>query len=157
AFYIEKGAVEISIQTPLKRVKGLKDPKKNRVNWGPLGLIRKFTSALVSRDEGQPNKARFIPIDAPVALRYDHPNQRPVATLGDGEIFGEMTCMSFYPRSATVRATEDCTVLEMLRNVLYILQRSKKSRQMLEERYRRRAIETHLQSVPIFAELLKDE
>ena len=37
-----------------------------------------------------------------------------MATLEAGDIFGEMTCMSFYPRSATVRAAEDCTVLEML-------------------------------------------
>ena len=33
--------------------------------------------------------------------------------------------MNSYPRSATVRAAEDVTVLEMGRNVLYILQRSK--------------------------------
>ena len=44
--------------------------------------------------------------------------------MGAGDLFGEMTCMNSYPRSATVRAAEDCTVLEMLRNVLYILQRS---------------------------------
>ena len=44
--------------------------------------------------------------------------------MGVGDLFGEMTCMSFYPRSATVRAAEDCTLLEMLRNVLYIMQRS---------------------------------
>ena len=36
-----------------------------------------------------------------------------------------MTCMSFYPRSATVRAETDCTMLEMLRNVLDVLQRNK--------------------------------
>ena len=29
--------------------------------------------------------------------------------MGAGDLFGEMTCMSFYPRSATVRAAEDCT------------------------------------------------
>ena len=29
--------------------------------------------------------------------------------MGAGDLFGEMTCMNFYPRSATVRAAEDCT------------------------------------------------
>ena len=64
-----------------------------------------------------------------------------------------MTCMSFYPRSATVTAAEDCTVLELLRNVLYMLQRNKKSRAMLEEKYRERAIQSHLRSVPLFGAL----
>ena len=41
-------------------------------------------------------------IDAPVVLRYD----KPVATLGAGDIFGEMACMSSYPRSATVVAED---------------------------------------------------
>ena len=68
--------------------------------------------------------------------RCRSPYDKPVATLEAGDIFGEMTCMNNYPRSATVQAEEDCTVLEMLRNVLYILQRSKKSRQWLDERYR---------------------
>ena len=36
-----------------------------------------------------------------------------------------MTCMSLYPRSATVRAATDCTMYEMLRNVLDIMQRNK--------------------------------
>jgi CRP-like cAMP-binding protein/Fe-S-cluster-containing hydrogenase component 2 len=160
AFYIEKGKVEVSIQAPMSHVKGLKDSRKDQTGWGPLGLIQKFTSILASRDEDkrdEESKTRYIHIDAPVALKYDSPNQQPVATLEAGEIFGEMTCMSFYPRSATVRVLEDCTVLELLRNVLYILQRNKKSRAMLEERYRSRAIDTHLRSVPDFADLLKEE
>ncbi len=77
--------------------------------------------------------------------------------MGKGDIFGEMTCMSFYPRSATVRAAEDCTVLEMLRNVLYIMQRSPSFRRELEAKYRSRTIDGHLRSVPLFAPLRSDE
>ena len=65
--------------------------------------------------------------------------------------------MSFYPRSATVRAAEDCTVLEMLRNVLYVMQRSPSFRHVLETKYRERAINAHLRSVPLFAPLRADE
>jgi len=46
---------------------------------------------------------RTIPIDASVDLAYGN----PVAELGPGDLFGEMTCMNFYPRSATVRAESD--------------------------------------------------
>jgi CRP-like cAMP-binding protein/Fe-S-cluster-containing hydrogenase component 2 len=94
----------------------------------------------------------FIPIDASVDLPYDN----PIAELGPGEMFGEMTCMSFYPRSATVRAKTDCVMLEMLRNVLDILQRNKTFRAQLEHNYRARALDSHLRSVPIFAPLTKD-
>jgi Fe-S-cluster-containing hydrogenase component 2/CRP-like cAMP-binding protein len=55
-----------------------------------------------------------------------------------------------------VRAAEDVVVLEVLRNVLYILQRNKKSKDLLDQAYRRRAIDSHLRSVPIFADLQQD-
>ena len=157
AFYIEQGTVSIFIEAPFKHVKGKKNRRAgDKVNWGPLGLVRRFASTLVKRgedDREEESKDRYIHIDAPVSLAYDN----PVATLGAGDIFGEMTCMNAYPRSATVQAEEDCTVLEILRNVLYILQRNKASRALLEETYRRQAIENHLRSVPIFASLLGDE
>ncbi|HYL68349.1 MAG TPA: cyclic nucleotide-binding domain-containing protein, partial [Candidatus Limnocylindria bacterium] len=82
-------------------------------------------------------------------LAYDN----PVADLEPGDLFGEMTCMSLYPRSATVRAATDCTVLEMLRNVLDIMQRSKNFRAQLDNSYRERALDTHLRAVPVFAGL----
>ncbi|HEV3167294.1 MAG TPA: cyclic nucleotide-binding domain-containing protein [Isosphaeraceae bacterium] len=157
AFYIEQGTVDVSLQAPIKHLKSRKDRRRgDRVNWGPFGLLRRFASTLVGRDQDpreEESTTLYIHIDAPVALSYDH----PVASLEAGDIFGEMTCMSAYPRSATVRAATDCTVLELLRNMLYILQRSKRSKAMLDDRYRRRAIETHLRSVPIFANLARDE
>jgi CRP-like cAMP-binding protein/Fe-S-cluster-containing hydrogenase component 2 len=157
AFYIEKGRVDIFIQTPFNHAKVQNNRKKGaKVDWGPLGIVRRFQTSLVTRSEDtreEESTQAFIHIDAPLPLEYE----KPTAVLEQGEIFGEMTCMSFYPRSATVKAREDVTVLEMLRNVLYILQRSKRSRAELESRYRHRAIETHLRSVPIFSSLLEDQ
>jgi CRP-like cAMP-binding protein/Fe-S-cluster-containing hydrogenase component 2 len=155
AFLIESGRVKVFLQTPLKHVKSKKG-RGDKTGWGFLGLIQKFTTGLVSRGgdhREDESTTRFISIDAPVSLPYD----KPVATLEPGDIFGEMTCMNNYPRSATVQAEEDVVVLEMLRNVLYILQRSKKSRQWLEERYRTRSIDQHLRGVNIFANLFTEE
>jgi CRP-like cAMP-binding protein/Fe-S-cluster-containing hydrogenase component 2 len=159
AFLIERGSVQIFIGAPRKHAKAYKDRSKGaRINRGLFGLVRSFTVGLVGRDdddrEEENHRRSYIPTDAGggMALNYDD----PTATLHAGDIFGEMTCMNSYPRSATVRAAEDCTVLELLRSVLYIMQRSRTYRAVLERNYRERAINNHLSSVPIFAGLRRD-
>ena len=82
-------------------------------------------------------------------LNYDN----PVAMLGPGDLFGEMTCMSLYPRSATVRAETDCTVLEMLRNVLDIMQRNKTFPREIGPIISPARTGSHLRARPVFAEL----
>jgi len=151
AFIIEKGQVEVFIQAPIKhaRVRG-------GTSGGLFGFMKRITG-LVGRAEqprDEESTGRYIHIDAPVSLDYAN----PVAVMDESDgIFGEMTCMNNYPRSATVRARTDVTVLEVLRNVLYILHRNKKSKEKLDRIYRTRALENHLRSVPIFADLQKDK
>jgi CRP-like cAMP-binding protein/Fe-S-cluster-containing hydrogenase component 2 len=118
--------------------------------------VKRFLGKLSSKLTQRQNDARddessqqWIHIDAPLDLSYEN----PVATLKAGDLFGEMTCMSLYPRSATVRAETDCTVLELLRNVLDIMQRNKNFRAQVDRSYRQRALDSHLRSVPIFSEL----
>jgi len=143
AFYILEGKARVSLSSPIAYVK---------TQGGARGFFSKLTSALAGRSADrreEEGNQRSIPIDAPVDLAYDN----PVAELGPGDMFGEMTCMNFYPRSATVRAETDCTMLEMLRNVLDILQRNKTFRAQMDETYRRRALDSHLRNVPLFAKL----
>jgi CRP-like cAMP-binding protein/ferredoxin/succinate dehydrogenase/fumarate reductase-like Fe-S protein len=144
AFYILEGKMDIFISSPRAHV----DTER-----GSSGLLNILKNKLLGRQEHcrvDENLARtHISIDAPVELSYDH----PVAQLAPGDLFGEMTCMSFYPRSATACAATDCVVLEMLRNVLDVLQKNKTFRAKLESDYRLRALETHLRTVPIFANL----
>jgi len=71
----------------------------------------------------------------------------------DDVILGEMTCMNRYPRSATVKAVEPAEVLEIKRNVLYMLQRNAVSREILDEVYRKRALTGQLDSLPILSTL----
>lgn len=143
AFYIAEGKASVSIATPMAHVK---------THGGARGFLSRLTSSLIGRDSDQREEEAtqgYIPIDASVDLAYGN----PVAELGPGDLFGEMTCMSFYPRSATVRALTDCTMYEMLRNVLDILLKNKTFRARLGKDYKRRALETHLRGVPMFAEL----
>jgi CRP-like cAMP-binding protein/Fe-S-cluster-containing hydrogenase component 2 len=146
AFYILDGQAKVSLSSPIAHVK-------------TKGAVRKFLGKLSSKLTQRQNDQReeetaqhWIHIDAPMDLSYDD----PVATLGPGDLFGEMTCMSLYPRSATVRAETACTALEMLRNVLDIMQRNKTFRARLDQAYRQRALDSHLRAVPVFAELTQE-
>ena len=147
AFYILEGKVDIAITAPRAHV-----TTKNKGQT----IIGSLKSTLIGRKQDtrpEENLSKtYISIDAPIELDYN----RPVAQLGPGDLFGEMTCMSFYPRSATARAATTVVVLEMLRNVLDVLQKNKSFRSKLETEYRQRALETHLRSVPIFATLTRD-
>jgi CRP-like cAMP-binding protein len=142
AFYILEGKVNIFLATPMAHVASV---------GSPSGFIRRLTSRLTGSDkqESEAPRPRSISIDASVNLAYDN----PVAELGAGDLFGEMTCMNLYPRSATVRALTDCVMLEMLRNVLDVIQRNKTLRAELEMTYRRRALDDHLRTVPLFSSL----
>lgn len=143
AFYIVEGRARVSISSPIAHVK---------TQGGAKGFFKRLTSTLVGREEDKREdeaRDRTIPIDASVDLSYGN----PVAELGPGDLFGEMTCMNFYPRSATVVAESDVIAYEMLRNVLDIMLKNKTFRAQLDETYRRRALENHLRGVPMFSDL----
>jgi ferredoxin len=131
AFYLLEGSVDIFISSPRAHVD---------TEASGQGLLSKLASKLKPRKEHQREEEntlrKYIHIDAPVDLEYDH----PVAKLHGGDLFGEMTCMNFYPRSATVVAAEDVVCLEMLRNVLDVMQKNKTFRARLDANYRARAL-----------------
>jgi CRP-like cAMP-binding protein/Fe-S-cluster-containing hydrogenase component 2 len=147
AFYIERGRVQVTLSTPMAHV------RSGSRGRGGLGMLQRISQLVKWTAEPREEAARrSIPIDGPVDLDVEN----PVAELGPGELFGEMTCMSLYPRSATVRAVEETVVYEMLRNVLHMLQKNKRFRAQLDDAYRRRALATHLRSVPILAGVTDD-
>jgi CRP-like cAMP-binding protein/Fe-S-cluster-containing hydrogenase component 2 len=144
AFYILDGECDVSLGSPRAHVSTRDEERRFLSKMNSLLLPQRTEK----RPGDKPNPA-YIPIDAPVDLPFSD----PIAQLVAGDLFGEMTCMSFYPRSATVRAKTDCVVLEMLRNVLDVMQKNKSFRSQLEANYRGRALSTHLRGVPIFAGL----
>jgi CRP-like cAMP-binding protein/Fe-S-cluster-containing hydrogenase component 2/ferredoxin len=150
AFYILSGVVEVYIGTPIAHVQQEDSPGGWSSQW--FSTIRSRLASRTEHTRSEESVRRFIPIDAPIDLPYD----KPLAELGAGDLFGEMTCMSFHPRSATVRAKTEVVVLEMLRNVLDILQKNKRFRAELDRKYRARALETHLKSVPVLSSMPKE-
>ena len=143
AFYILDGTVDVFLSSPIKHV------QQQTAAAGWFTKVRSLLADRVQHPRAEETVRRWIPIDAPVDLPYDN----PIAQLTAGELFGEMTCLNLQPRSATVRAATDCTLVEMRRNVLDFLQKNKTFRAQMDEIYRRRALENHLRSVPVLASL----
>jgi CRP-like cAMP-binding protein/Fe-S-cluster-containing dehydrogenase component len=139
AFLIEEGEVEIFLKSPVKSL-------ANRPESGLWNRIRQVFNTDLFSSTDPSMIGRSIHVDAPESLDLNNPR----AKLRQGDLFGEMTCMNNYPRSATVKAVGDVVVLEMLRNVLYVLQRNPDFRNRLQKTYRERAIENHLRNVPLF-------
>lgn len=67
--------------------------------------------------QGGPADKFFIVVEGQVEVVRDEDGQeRPIASLGRGHFFGEVSIMRDLPRAATVRATEDTRLLAMERD-----------------------------------------
>src|SRR5438045_8637136 len=118
------------------------------------------------------HQRKFIGIDANIDL----PTNRPLAQLGPGELFGEMTCRTYQPRSATVQAREPCIMVEVLRVILDMLVGNRQPSELtkatskvkmptfkgtsfkaeIEKKYRERSLNNHLRAVSLLASLDDD-
>ncbi len=167
AFYLRSGTLDVFLTNPVGGVESHRRPRR--------GLFRGITK-ITSYVKGVPDRRRpdrgeedrpartHIPIDASVDLPLDN----PIATLEAGELIGEQAALAalkqeklkrpkFYPRSATVRAKTDVVVLEMLPNILNnVLYNAPAFKEKLNNSYRNRALDTHLRSIPIFAQLSQE-
>jgi len=78
----------------------------------------------------------------------------PRVLLEAGEIFGEISALSRYPASATVRAVEEIQVLQIrLPGLRMLMAASPSFREYLDTRYRQRTLTRHLRQVPLFSEV----
>lgn len=94
-----------------------------------------------------PQKA--IPNDGPVDIDY----ATRQAPLLEGEVFGEMSCLTFSPRSATVVADRDCYLLEFTRNIFEALQDDDTYRKNADRVYMERVLGSHLGRLEFFRDL----
>ncbi|MBI2478428.1 MAG: cyclic nucleotide-binding domain-containing protein [Planctomycetia bacterium] len=94
-------------------------------------------------------RPQFIPNDGPTDVDY----ATRQAPMREGDVFGEMSCMTLAPRSATVVVDEDCYMIEFLRNIFDQMQRDAGYRQKTDEQYAERVLSTHLRRLELFQDL----
>ncbi|MEX0817969.1 MAG: 4Fe-4S binding protein, partial [Pirellulaceae bacterium] len=111
------------------------------------GFVSKWFSRRVPT-EVQANP-QFIPNDGPTDVDYDTRK----AAMCEGDVFGEMSCMTLAPRSATIVVDEDCYMVEFLRNIFDQMQRDAGYRQKTDELYAQRVLGTHLRRLELFQDL----
>src|SRR5213595_2093840 len=164
AYYIVSGTVDIFIHNPLAHLRT--HPVRNFLGRS-MRRMKSFLTDDQTDHRPDAHQRKFIGIDANIDLQI----HRPLAQLGPGELFGEMTCRTFQPRSATVQAREDCVMVEMLRVILDMLMGSREVdaitkagtkvkvptfkgttfKTELDKKYRERSLNNHLRSVPLFS------
>ncbi|MFN6301301.1 MAG: cyclic nucleotide-binding domain-containing protein [Planctomycetota bacterium] len=139
AFLIQRGKFEIQINKRGTKVATPTSSKK--------GLFNRIFSATGS----------LVPTLATGSDTANNMNSSKIFRGAEDVILGEMACLNRYPRTATVVAVEESEVIEIGSNVLYMLQRNGASRKVLNEAYRRHALNTDLGRIPICRTLTSEE
>lgn len=116
--------------------------------WGKLVRGLFGAASVAGRDE----RPRLIPVDGP----SDIDSSSLQAPVREGDVFGEMSCLTRSPRSATVSVIRDWYVLEFTRDVLDQMQRDEGYKSRMDEIYRDRVLAGHLRRLSLF-EYLTDE
>ncbi len=83
-----------------------------------------FKKGDVIFEAGEPGDALFVIYEGTVEVVKPAEKGEPeqiMTELGEGEIFGEMALIEELPRSATVRAKEDCRLLRIPREYFFRL------------------------------------
>ena len=70
---------------------------------------------------GQPNERMYIVLRGEVSVRLESPDNAPVAMLGHGDVFGELSVIDGEPTSAFVVAEQRCRLLGLDRDALWEL------------------------------------
>lgn len=151
AYYIVEGIVKVILtKPPAARIPVVNAPAAGSPALSPRKRAQQLVAtAAKQRAIGRPltDSSTIILSDIPAEMKRGES-----VLLEAGEIFGEISALSRYPVSATVRAHTDIECLLIRTPALRILQRSApKFRDFVDRRYRERTLTTHLRHVGLFA------
>lgn len=163
AFLVLAGAVRVVVDALQPQQLGRRPP--GRMSWREsLARFLLRPSVLESRrpdevtthhgegsDEGETGQVRQVDDRSAVFLQdFDAVlRQHETVLLGPGELFGEVAAMYRSPRTATVVAEIEATLLEIRWQGLRILRGDPEFEQSLESHYRKHWLASHLREIPL--------
>ena len=107
-------------------------------------VLREFPQNTRILEEGAFGNAFYILIQGSVLASLG-PEARELERLPAGSFFGEMTLIGGLPHSATFRATEPCTVIEVPRRAFeYWMRKPGQFRNVMDQSYTERGLASHL-------------
>jgi CRP-like cAMP-binding protein/Fe-S-cluster-containing hydrogenase component 2 len=144
AYVIISGAVEVLVEPP-----GTSAPRVR----GGAHLAPRARPAVEAEQNGMLGRGRgtsgTVILSAPPDFAA---GKRTI--LEPGELFGEISALSRYPVSTSVRAETEVKLLRIqLRGLKTLMQTSKEFKKFLDTRYRERALAVHLREVDFFAKV----
>jgi CRP-like cAMP-binding protein len=115
---------------------------------------RRCAPAELIVQEGTPGSSMFIIVEGEVSVVRQAEDGQPVtlATLGEGELFGEMALLCEGPRLSSVMATKETVLLEFSRERMEtIAARYPQLAEVIQRLYQERLLANVLRSNPLFA------
>ena len=116
------------------------------------GVVRSVLPGVrLCRESHRDDKLFILVVGEVVATSGEDSSKTHIATLKQGELFGEIAALFGMPRVCDITVTRPSVVLELSNEVLRsIIDRRAELRDAVLERYRDRITETALRAVPMF-------
>ncbi|MEC7564526.1 MAG: 4Fe-4S binding protein [Planctomycetota bacterium] len=131
------------VETPMAAAILLENTRRVAATGGWFKKLNPFRKRPTRSETQSPE---FIANDGPVDIDY----KTRKGLMFAGDVFGEMSCMTLAPRSATVVAEQDCFVIEFLRSIFDQLQKDAGYREKVDAAYRERVLNGHLKRLKVF-------
>jgi len=117
-----------------------------------VGSVRRCAAGLSIFEQGQTGTSLYLILEGSVAVERSTAGKvKRLAILRRGAFFGEMALLTDQPRSATVRAIPDVTLLEVSRSsIRKLVNREKRVLKLLMRFFRARLVGTMMATSPLF-------
>ena len=157
AFLVLAGSVQVLVESLNAEQMG-RNPEK-KISWQEA--LRRYAKRSMTPEVRRPDQVsvaadasnRLGSVDDRQAIflqDFDAVLKRnQTTTLGPGELFGEVAAMYRSPRTATVIADSEATLLEIRWQGLRVMRRDKNFSDRLENHYRSHWLKIHLREMPL--------